>query len=246
MYLWKYWRESRITFAVSMLLVALLLCGVLKMTTGARTGLQTTSDASLLLGALLTFPFSFLAWRFGSFGVGRDLGDKCGAFLLTRPRSRAFFVWSDWGFGMAQLLITVVAANLVLALAIYRAASDHAVHIAGQSVSLLYVFSLHIAAALLLTGLIFGLTYFCSVLGKNRGLMLSVGILLGYFILRGIVQHYWPWVKLPDLTLTEFKANPSGNIGFAPHLGLSIALRAGVALVFPIAAQWLLQSRDVE
>ena len=34
MYLWKYWRESRVTFAVSMLLVGLMLWAVLKIHVG--------------------------------------------------------------------------------------------------------------------------------------------------------------------------------------------------------------------
>ena len=35
MYLWKYWRESRITFAVGMVLVGLLLWAVLKIPVGS-------------------------------------------------------------------------------------------------------------------------------------------------------------------------------------------------------------------
>jgi hypothetical protein len=35
-------------------------------------------------------------------------------------------------------------------------------------------------------------------------------------------------------------------VGFADHLGLSIALRAALALAFPIAAQLLLQQRDID
>jgi hypothetical protein len=247
MYLWKYWRESRITFGISMLLVALLLWGALKATIGPREqGLQVTADISLLMGGLLRLPFGFLAWRFGSFGVGRDLGERSGSYLFTRPRSRAFFVWNDWGFGMAQLLMAAVAANFVLGLGIYRASTDHIVHIAGEQVSLGFIFSLHCAASLLLMGLIFGLTYFSSVLVKNRGLMLSVGILLAYLIIGAVVEHYWPSVKLPNLTLTEFNQSPYGKISFAPHLGLSIALRTAVALVFPVAAQFLLQMRDID
>jgi hypothetical protein len=247
MYLWKYWRESRVTFAVSLLLVGLMLWIVLKMVLPPRgQALQTTADISLLAGSLLVVPFSFLAWRFGSFGVGRDLGERSGSYLFTRPRRRAFFVWNDWGFGMAQLLAVVVAAYAVIAFGIYRATTDHVVHIAGGAVSMYSIFGLHIVAAMLLTGLIFGLTYLCSVLIRSRGLMLSVGVLLTYSIVKAVIEYRWPGVKLPGLTLTEFNQNPTGNIAFASNLGLSIALRAGVALLFPIAAQWLLQTRDID
>jgi len=245
-YLWKYWRESRITFAVGMAMVGLMLWAVLKMTFGGRDqALQTTADISLLAGGLLVAPFSFLAWRFGSFGVGRDLGERSGSYLFTRPRSRAFFVWNDWCFGMAQMLVVVIAAYLVLAFGIYRATQDHTVRIAGETVSMYLIFGLHIVAGALITGLIFGLTYLCSVLIKSRGLMLSVGILLAYLIAKAVIEYRWH-VNLPGLTLSEFKQTPNGPIAFAPNLGLSIALRSGIAVLFPIAAQLLLQTRDID
>src|ERR1035438_6933923 len=121
MYLWKYWRESRITFAVGMALVGLLLWGVLKIHVGTVMqdpnggGQIKDNQIYLLIAAGLTLPFAFFSLKFGSFGVGRDLGEGSGSFLFSRPRSRAFFVWSDWGYGMAQLLLVAVAANLVLA-----------------------------------------------------------------------------------------------------------------------------------
>jgi hypothetical protein len=39
---------------------------------------------------------------------------------------------------------------------------------------------------------------------------------------------------------------PTGGASFADHLGLDIALRAAMALAFPVAAQFLLQQRDVD
>jgi hypothetical protein len=110
MYLWKYWRESRITFAVGLLLVGLLLWDVLKIHVSALHRLpgdvsqQNLAQLYLVIAAPLTFLLGFLGLRFGSFGVGRDLGEGSGWFLFSRPRTRAFFVWSDWGFGMTQLL----------------------------------------------------------------------------------------------------------------------------------------------
>jgi ABC-type transport system involved in multi-copper enzyme maturation permease subunit len=253
MYLWKYWRESRITFAVGMALVGLLLWAVLKIHVGdlgqGPNGTNETSPATiyLLMAAPLVLPLGFLALLFGSFGAGHDLGKGSGSFLFSRPRSRAFFVWSDWGCGMAQLLLIVLAANAVLALAVYRITGGGGpILLAGVPVSMASIFVLHCVAGLLLIGLLMGLTYFSSVLAKNRGVLLALGVVLAYYIAKAVVNYKWPSITLPDLTLTEFSMTPQGPPGFAKNLGLEIALRAAVALAFPFAAQILLQQRDVD
>jgi len=261
MYLWKYWRESRITFAVGMALVGLLLWGMLKMHVGypgpatgySQNGVPLNTSQSmppqmyLLITSILTLPLGFLALRFGSFGVGRDLGEGSGGFLFSRPSPRSFFVWSDWSYGMAQLLLLVLAANAVLAFCFHRIAPDSdPVLIAGQPFSMFSIFCLHCVAGLLLTGLLFGLTYFTSVLVKSRGVLLTIGVIVGYTIGKSIVKHYWPDITLPDVTLSEFSASRFGVAGFADHLGIEIALRSALVLAFPIAAQLLLQQRDVD
>jgi hypothetical protein len=253
MYLWKYWRESRITFAVGMALVGLLLWAVLKIHMGVFVeGNQNTVRLNpvplyLAVAPILTSPLGFLALLFGSFGVGRDLGAGSGSFLFSRPRSRAFFVWSDWGYGVAQLLLLVLAANAVLALAVHRIAPDSGpILFAGEPVSMVTIFLLHCTAGLLLIGLFFGLTYFCSVLARGHGALLALGVVLVYVIAKSVVKYKWPSITLPDLTLTEFTGNPVAGVSFADRLGLAIGLRSAVALLFPVAAQLLLQQRDID
>jgi hypothetical protein len=252
MYLWKYWRESRITFAVGMVLVGLLLWAVLKIQVGALmqhaqvSGNDNPREIYLIVFAILTLPLGFFALVFGRFGVGRDLGEGSGSFLFSRPRSRAFFVWSDWGFGMAQQLFLMTAANAVLALAVYRIAPESGpIQLAGGPVSMLTIFLLHCTAGLLLIGLFFGLTYFCSVLARGHGALLALGVVLVYVIAKSVVKYKWPSITLPDLTLTELSLTPEGPPAFADHLGLAIALRGAVALAFPFAAQMVLQQRDI-
>ena len=251
MYLWKYWRESRITFAVGLVLVGLLFWAVLKIPVGSLVGGNrdpgNPSEIYLFVAAILMLPLAFFALKFGSFGVGRDLGADSGSFLLSRPRTRAFFVWSDWGYGMAQLLLLIVAANLVLALAVHRAASDSGpIILSGAPVSFLSIFCLHCTSGLLLAGLFFGLTYFASVLARGHGVLLAIGVVLVYLIAKEVVKYKWPSITLPDLSLTEFSLTPEGPPSFADHLGLEIALRSALALAFPVAAQMLLQQRDVD
>ena len=255
MYLWKYWRESRTSFAVGMLLVGLLLWAVLKIHLGAlghgshESFPQNVAQLYLVIAIPLTLPLGFLALRFGTFGVGHDLGQGSGSFLFSRPRSRSFFVWNDWGFGMVQLLAIGIAANAVLAFSIYRmSAGIGPIFLGGQPVSMLSIFCLHCMAGLLLIGLVFGLTYFSSALARGDGVQLAVGVVLMYVIAKAVVKHYWPLIVLPDLTLTEFSLSPSPSMpaGFANHLALSIALRTALMIAFPFAAQLLVQISDID
>ena len=138
---------------------------------------QNLAQLYLVIAAPLTLLLGFLGLRFGSFGVGRDLGEGSGLFLFSRPRTRAFFVWSDWGYGMTQLLLIVLAANTMLAWAIHRIAPDTAVILMSrQPISMLAIFCLHCTSGLLLAGLIFGLTYFSSVLARRHGVLLAIGV----------------------------------------------------------------------
>jgi hypothetical protein len=61
-----------------------------------------------------------------------------------------------------------------------------------------------------------------------------------------VVKHHWPDIILPNLTLTEFSDSRSGGAAFADHLSLSIALRSALVVAFPVAAQLLVQQRDVD
>jgi hypothetical protein len=246
MYMWKYWRESRISFAIAVLVLVGSYFAILKIPKAPQgVALAATADAVAI--GLLAFPLSFLAWRFGSFGVGHDLGEKSGAYMFTRPRTRAFFVWSDWSYGMAQLFAIVVAMVLSVEYAFQRAASGpRLLNFSGESVDSFSLTCLHCVTVTLFIGLIFGLTYFCSVAARSKGMMMAAGILLTYLVLKVIVGHYWPQTVLPDFMMSEFKITGGRLIGFADNLALSIALRAAVALAFPIGAQLLLQKRDID
>ncbi len=240
MYLWKYWRESRMTFGTSLLAAGLFFVLILN---------ASFADPTFARGPALALPLGFLAWRFGSFGIGHDLDEGCATYLLCRPRSRGYFVWHDWFFGMVQLLL------IVLALDVSTAVAGHLQHVPGLShaaprsdLALATVITFRCVADLLIVALVFGLTYCSTVLLKLKGLLASIGLLAWYpLCLKPIVRHYWPSVSLPDMMLTEFARSPNGRIlGLADHLGPSIAIRAAVVLIFPFAAILLLQKRDIE
>ncbi len=256
MYLWKYWRETRIAFCASLFVIALLLLLVLKghgvvTTSGGGPSVSQLPQVLVVLLIVQSVPLGFLGWILGSFGVGRDLGEGSGSFVFTRPRSRASFVWRDWGFGMAELLIVTVLLNLVIGLELYRifaaggATSQGGALLTSPAVSPVLSASLTCFASFLLTGLIFSLTYFSTILIKSsKGTMLGAGALLGYVILKAVVTHYWPSVDLPGL-LPDLPLLARTLSGIAGPLWLSLALRTAVVLLFPFAAQVVLEKTDL-
>jgi hypothetical protein len=254
MYLWKCWRDTRIVLAASLLCIGVLFVSIVsKDIVLDRAPFEKLSTILPFALTIQAFPISFVAWLLGSFGVGRDLGDRSGSYVFTRPKSRGYFVWCDWGVGMVQLMPIVVLLNLVLGVLLHRiivAAGDPlhgCVVIAGRPVTLAFIVWLNFGAAYLLAGLVFSLTYFSTVIAKHaKGLIYGAGVLVGYLFLEGIAPHYWPGIHLPNLVLQEFIQSNREVMGISNYLGVSAVIRAGIILLFPIAAQFVLRKTDVD
>src|SRR5271163_1478326 len=123
MYLWKYWHETRIVFGLSLAAIVIALILILKTQILPSSQHPSFDQLAWILPSALdvqAYPVCFVAWLLGSHGVGRDLGEQSGSYLFSRPRSRAFFVWRDWGLGSAQLLVIVALLNAVLGVLIYK------------------------------------------------------------------------------------------------------------------------------
>jgi hypothetical protein len=253
MYLWKYWRESRIAFSVALLVII----GAFLNTFRERIhSVPDVRQLSTLLALLLYFqmvPLGFLGWLMGSIGAGRDLGEKNGSFLFTRPRRRGYFVWSDWACGLAQLLPLVMLSNFVVWFQAHRLLlmTGDPLHgriplTNGTTASLAVIVSLSCIIVFLLVALVFSLTYFSTVAFKHaRGIIFAAGVLIAYPILAMRIKHYWPAIHMPDLFLQQFTFARGQVYSLTDHLGLSMAIRAGVVLLLPFAAQVVLEKTDI-
>jgi len=253
MYLWKCWRDTRTVLAVSLLCIGVLFVSIVGKDVVLEAPFEKLSNILPFALTIQAFPVSFVAWLLGSFGVGRDLGERSGSYVFTRPRRRAYFVWCDWGVGMVQLVPIVALLNLVIGFLLHGfmfAVGDPlhgSVIIAGRPVTLAFIVWLNFGAAYLLAGLVFSLTYFSTVITKHaKGLIYGAGVLVGYLFLGRIVPHYWPGIHLPNLVLQEFIQSHREVTGFSNYLGVSVVIRAGFILLFPIAAQFVLQKTDVD
>src|ERR1035438_1583899 len=108
MYYWKIWRETRILFFALLILgscvgfatwarVAPLIVGGELVSRIWATGIEQT----LVVGGAVLY---FLGLMIGSAGLGEEMERGTAVFLLTRPRSRGYFVWSFWAACCFELL----------------------------------------------------------------------------------------------------------------------------------------------
>jgi hypothetical protein len=253
MYLWKYWRESRIAFSVALLVIIGAFLNTFRERIHSAPDVRQLSTLLALLLYFQMVPLSFLGWLMGSIGAGRDLGEKNGSFLFTRPRPRGYFVWCDWACGLVQLLPLVMLSNFVVWFQVHRLLlmTGDPLHgriplIDGTTPSLAVIVGLSCIIVFLLVALVFSLTYFSTVAFKHaRGIIFAAGVLIAYPILAMRIKHYWPAIHMPGLFLQQFTFARGQVYSFTDHLGLSMAIRAGVVLLLPFAAQLVLEKTDI-
>jgi hypothetical protein len=254
MYLWKYWRESRIAFGIGIAVLAVFTA--LSVRGHVDGGADPRQFSNLIVVLLFVFaaPLGFFAWTMGSFGVGRSLGEGAGSYLLTRPKRRSWFVWRDWAFGIAFIAVMVGLTNLLMGWILHRVTQSSGGPFSGEmilrdmttQVPVTHLMGLSGASIFLCCGVVFGVVYVATIIMKSAlGNMVGAGVLLGYVILAALIEHYWK-LKLPDLLLRTYIVSPGGGVSaIADHLGISMTIRAGVLLLFPIAAQLVLDRSDI-
>lgn len=259
MYLLKQWRESRYITGLAVLgLLLLLLLSVKGRVMVAGTDMSSRSHSPEATGQFLVPVFYieavFIAlwgWLVASIGIGKNLGEESGSFLLTRPRRRAWFLWNDWGFAMGQIAIIIILSNLMFGWIVRRLVmatqTTSGIQLTPDSSPISFVFLMFLigVGALLFSGLVYSVTYFSTiVLKRAMGVVLGVGILIGYVILSALLHHYYS-IHLPSLIPSLFDIENHRLTGLADHLGISFIARAIVMLLFPIAAQLILDRAEI-
>jgi hypothetical protein len=246
MYLLKSWREARLSVAIFTVPLVFVLYQLLRHAPGnIATNSQASPEWLLTRGlSVAGILLLFVAWSLGGDGIGHDIAEDRGAFMLTRPRLRRFFVWSDSGFSfglMAALAWGMTLLFGILALArIIRFPPD-------ASVSPL-VFLLVPLSGVVFAGLIYAVTYLCTMLipRDKTARVISVAVLLAYAYLHlkafrewgGATQYFFPswWVD-------PFPYQYSSVV--APHLWLELGGRVIAILVLLMIAQLVLERREI-
>lgn len=198
-YIWKCWRDTRGTFTI--ILAAALAGGAFFLYVAldpfgwiAAKPLETRVawqfSAEGFFGTLLgVIPATGLV--LGALGVGTEFEKRTAELLLTRPRTRRWFLWTSWGVGAAQMALLVLVSNL------FRFAAS------GSSrfrVGSLENFSFSLLALWTLALVYYSLTYLMTTLARNgrNGTALALGAfslyVIAFLVLRGFYGIQIPFM----------------------------------------------------
>jgi ABC-type transport system involved in multi-copper enzyme maturation permease subunit len=259
MHVWKFWRDTRRGVFIYLALLAgstvLWLTGMRK---ANRIGNIHGDPATLrMMEVGITFALAYLcalamAFVIGNNSVGSDIGKGTGDFLLSRPRSHAYFVWAGWVAGIVELavliLITIVFVFgldvLVTGAAWRNIPSPLHFTIANNAQAARLDVPLMLATVVLTAAVIYGLTYFMTVVLRSgqRGVVWSNAILFGYSIGGGLLKQF-AGIELPSLSF----ANPGANASHAWYLApnAQITWWTLLSIAFPFGAQISLDRADI-
>jgi ABC-type transport system involved in multi-copper enzyme maturation permease subunit len=101
MYLWKCWRDTRSFFIALLVIVGAQVPITAVVYGGASLGEE--------FGKTFLFPMFPNMLQFTALGLGalcavEEFSEETTQFLLTKPRPRAYFVWSSWVTGFVELV----------------------------------------------------------------------------------------------------------------------------------------------
>ena len=251
MYAWKCWRETRASFFF-LLILGLAPAILMTLAPGIREQngwwsfdrREYTHDPALMVQTISTmilsvvFGSGFLAGAFlGATASGSELDPGTIEYLWTRPRLRASFTWTHWG-------ICVVEIILITTIPTYLAAVLLGLLTGNWNERML----LTAPWLLTLVGLpMLGLTTATTAIRRSAmgGLVFSSGIVVVYVMLRQIA------VGPLHLNLPPLFSGPVRwlFLYYTPESMLfpwgSFTTIVVFAIVFPLAAQYLLKRAEV-
>ena len=254
MYLWKYWRDTRRSVFVYLGVLAWVTLFWLYSLYRANRLHNIAGDPRILWVMMVGITFSFIylcaivmGFITAASNVGSDFVKGSAEFLITRPRPRRYFVWAGWLAGMGELF----ALMLITGVFVFGATAFAVGPVWRQLPSpihfhmdqdILDIPRMMVSVALT-AGVVFGLTYFMSVLLKSsqRGVISSLGVLVGYLGVNAILKTLWGH-SLPTMDFMDRSASVD-SWHVAPLLAM--VGWALLSLAFPFAAQAALDRMDI-
>lgn len=192
MYFWKCWRETRVSFYAFLLIAFALAALPWKIMDSAMGDLGPKQFFALAWMVLLfgsSALLSLAGMSFGATGIGEEFAHKTAVFLLTKPRSIRWFVWTGWAVNALQFLALMGTMILVGASILSWRCHE------PVTWRLLLTF----IPAVILTLLIFGVTYLLGVIHQNgrSGFLSSLGVVILFPIICFAAGYFWH-IHLPS------------------------------------------------
>ncbi len=222
MYYVKCWLDARRSMLVYVGTVAFCVIVWIVPHKGRSTH-PTPQDEAVMVLAWSYVCAWILAVAFGATGPGADIGDGFGAFLLTRPRSRAYLTWMAWLAGLSEIVVLLlITVGLMTVASVVRSG------VAWYHVGLDSHLRRLLQAAVVTTLVTYGITYLLTMIFRSgkRAIIGTIAITAAYTMAG-------EWITLPSPTLQP---------GNSMLLGLGWLL---FALACPLAAQAVLSRAEV-
>jgi hypothetical protein len=245
MYIRKCWRETAVYF-----FFCLALSLSLTLLTMKDHGPNSAPSGNAMLAILeawreLGFPTGLLVCVLGFRNIGTNISKGLGDFLLTRPRSRAYFVWAGWASGIAEVVCIVISMILLVVAILYQENGPFwrslSTNVMIDQQAMTVDVSLLVASVLIFAVVAYSATYFVEVLTRGRS---SILVLCLLFLYNSFTRRPgWIHSHLPSLLVRPYYAVIPEHL----HSVEIYALIAWTlcALAFPIAAQIVIEHFDV-
>lgn len=222
MYYVKCWLDARRTMLAYVGAVAFCVI-VWIVPRGDHATVPTRQDDAAIVLAWSYVCAWLLAVACGATGPGADIGEGFGPFLLTRPRSRAYFAWVAWLAGLSEIVVLLsVTVGMMTVASVIRSG------VAWYHVALDVNLKRMLVAAVITTLVTYGITYLLTTIFRSgkRAIIGTIAITAAYTMAG-------EWITLPSPTLRP---------GNAPLLAAGWLL---LALACPLAAQAILSRAEV-
>ncbi len=231
MYFWKCWRDSRSLFVILAIIAAVIMPVAALVSVGTKLLEQFGTSAFLSTFGLFGM-LSSLA--LGTLVASEEFADKTVQFLFSKPRSRAYFVWTGWAVGCLELLLIALVNLSAGWLTLSRYANPFHSTLFGSTTG--HDIVTNIIDSLILFLFVYCLTFALTALLRNglKGLGASMAIAFGLPYFAMAVRWRWK-VDVPI---------PTNHIGALP-LVISNGVWILVALLFVLAAQLVVERTEI-
>jgi hypothetical protein len=230
MYFWKCWRDTRGFFLAFLMIAALVMPVAAVVCVG--TGLLRDFGIEAFRSTFLIITVA-VALSLGAICASQEFAEKTAHFLFTKPRPRAYFVWTSWGVGCAELL-AIALVNLLAGwatLSHYGVNPFHFRSVIGGSVTAQLV-----GGATVQSLYVYSLTYSLTAVLRNglRGLGASMAVVFGLPFFAIAIR--WRWkinIPIPPLPIEDLSLMASSLVWIL------------VALLFVLATQLVVERTEI-
>jgi hypothetical protein len=231
MYFWKCWRDSRSLCVILAIIAAIIMPVAALVSVGTKLIDQFGTSAFLSTFELFGM-LSSLA--LGTLVASEEFADKTVQFLFSKPRSRAYFVWTGWAVGGLELLLIAIVNLSAGWLTLSHYTNPFHSTLFGSTTG--HEIVTNIINSLILFLFVYCLTFALTALLRNglKGLGASMAITFGLPFFAIAVRWRWK-VDMPI---------PTNHIGALP-LVISNGVWILVALLFVLVAQFVVERTEI-